>query len=149
MKGKPPLLLRLIVKTPFNKIFVRLLMPADKKKALRSLKTMGHSKETISRLPNAFGDCYFYFRRLPHYLISAISLLENAAPKIDEHQLKNVLQPTILILGTKDNFASVETGKNIVAALPHGTFHAIIGAGHLPWLENPATCGNLVQNFLA
>lgn len=149
MKGNAPLLLRLIVKLPLNKLFLQLLMPSDKNKALRSLKAMGHSSQTISRLPPALGDCFFYFRRLPHYLISAISMLENAAPKIDDQQLKYVLQPTMLILGTKDNFASVETGQLIVAAITNGTFHAINGAGHLPWLENPALCGRLIQDFLA
>ncbi len=144
MKGNAPLLLRLIARPPLNKLFFRLLFPSDKIKALRSLKMMGHSSETISRLPQAFADCYFYFRRLPHYQISAISLIENAAPKIDAQQLKLVLQPTMLILGTKDNFASVETGKRIVAALPNGTFHAIDGAGHLPWLENPVECARLI-----
>jgi 2-hydroxy-6-oxonona-2,4-dienedioate hydrolase len=144
MKGNAPLLLRLISRPPLNKLFFRLLTPSNKNKALRSLKMMGHSSETISRLPQAFADCYFYFRRLPHYLISAISLLENTAPKIDVQQLKKVLQPTMLILGTKDNFASVETGKSIVAALPDGTFHTIDRAGHLPWLEDPAACAQLI-----
>jgi 2-hydroxy-6-oxonona-2,4-dienedioate hydrolase len=144
MKGNAPWLLRLISRAPLNKLFFRLLIPSDKNKALRSLKMMGHSSETVSRLPHALGDCFFYFRRLPHYQISAISLMENTAPKIDDQQLKLVLQPTMLILGTKDNFASVETGKNIVAALPNGTFHTIKGAGHLPWLENPGACARLI-----
>ena len=148
MNGKPPLLLRLIAKPPLNKLFFQLLIPSTKNKALRSLEAIGHSSETISRLPQALADCYFYFTRLPHYLISAMSLMENTAPKIDEQQLKHVLQPAMLILGTKDNFASVETGQHIVAALPNGTFHAIEGAGHLPWLENPATCGRLIQDFI-
>ena len=148
MKGNAPLLLRLISRPPLNKLFFRLLVPSDKNKALRSLKMMGHSNETISRLPMALGDCFFYFRRLPHYQISALSLMENTAPKIDAQQLKQVLQPTMLILGTKDNFASVENGKDIVAALPNGTFHAINGAGHLPWLENPAACARLILGSL-
>ncbi len=148
MKGNAPLLLRLISRPPLNKLFFRLLIPSDKNKALRSLKMMGHSRETISRLPMALGDCFFYFRRLPHYQISALSLMENTAPKIDAQQLKLVLQPTRLILGTKDNFASVETGKNIVAALPNGSFDAIDEAGHLPWLENPEACARLIHDFL-
>ncbi len=149
MKGNAPLLLRLISKSPLNKLLFRILLSTNKNKAPRSLKMMGHSPETISKLPPSFRDCYFYFRLLPHYLISLTSMMENSAPKIDEQQLKHVLQPTMLILGTRDNFASVETGKQIVAALPQGTFRAIDGAGHLPWLENPAICGKLVQNFLA
>lgn len=149
MKGGPPLLLRLFLKPPLNKLFFRMLIPSDKSKALNALKTMGHSRQTLSMQPKALGDCYFYFRQLPHYLISATSLLQNTAPKIDAKQLNRIIQPMLLILGTKDTFASVETGKSIVAALPGGVFQSIDGAGHLPWLESPAVCGRLIKDFLA
>jgi 2-hydroxy-6-oxonona-2,4-dienedioate hydrolase len=149
MKGKPPLLLRLIIKPPLNKIFFKLLMPADKSKALRSLKTMGHSSETLAAQPEALGDCYYYFRLLPHYLISFTSLMENMAPIIDEQQLKQVKQPTLFLLGTKDTFASVKTGEQIAAAIPQCEFHTIPGAGHLPWMESPEECGSIIIGFLA
>ena len=147
MKGKPPLLLRLISKPPLNKLFFRLLMPSDKAKALQPLKSMGHSEETLTKLPKALGDYYYYFRQLPHYLISFTSLMENVAPKIDEQQLKQVTQPTLFLLGTKDTFASVETGESIAVALPKCEFHTIIGAGHLPWLESPEECGRLINKL--
>jgi len=149
MKGRPPFLMRLLSKPPFNRLLSRLLIPSRKEKALAALKMIGHSDETLARQPKALRDCYFYFTRLPHYLLSAMSLLENTAPKIDEGQLHTVLRPTMLILGTKDNFASVETGRSIVAALPDGKLHVIEGAGHLPWLESPEECGRPVRNFLA
>lgn len=149
MKGKPPLLLRLIIKPPLNKIFFKLLMPADKSKALRSLKTMGHSSETLAAQPEALGNCYYYFRLLPHYLISFTSLMENMAPIIDEQQLKQVKQPTLFLLGTKDTFASGKIGENIAAAIPNCEFHTIAGAGHLPWMESPEECGSIIMGFLA
>jgi len=142
------LLARLISKPPLNKLFFKLLMPGDKNKALMSLKMMGHSSETLKQLPAAFANAYYYFRLLPHYLISLTSLLENAAPKIDEQQLQLVSQPTLFLLGTKDTFASIETGKQIAAASPNCEFHAIEGAGHLPWLENPAACGRMICDFM-
>lgn len=149
MKGKPPLLLRLATKPPLNRLFFRLLLPADKDKALRSLKTMGHSEQTLTQLPKELGNSYYCFRKLPHYLVSAMSLMENVAPQIDAAQLQALVQPTQLLLGTKDTFASVETGASIVAALPHGELHTLAGAGHLPWLESPAECGRLLKDFLA
>ncbi len=149
MKGKPPLLFRLIVKPPLNKLFFKLIVPKDKAKALNSLKMMGHSSETIGKLPKALSNCYYYFRFLPHYLISFTSLMENVAPKIDENQLKQVSQCVLFLLGTKDNFASVETGEAIAAAMPNCEFHAIADAGHLPWLENPEKCGRIIINFIA
>jgi 2-hydroxy-6-oxonona-2,4-dienedioate hydrolase len=149
MSGKPPLLLRLISKPPLNKFFFKLLIPKGKSKSLNMLKTIGHSSKTLAGLPDAFGDCYFYFRLLPHYLVSLISLLENVAPKIDEKQLAQVKQPTLFLLGTKDTFASVETGRRIAAAIPECEFHIIEGAGHLPWLESPEECGKLILHFLS
>jgi 2-hydroxy-6-oxonona-2,4-dienedioate hydrolase len=149
MGGRPPLLIRMIARPPLNKLFFKLLIPSNKSKALNALKFMGHSEQTLSRQPAALGDCYYYFRFLPHYKISFLSLLENVAPIIDEGQLKRVKQPALFLLGDKDNFASVETGKSIAAALPHCEFHVIPGAGHLPWMENPAICGDLIKQFLA
>jgi 2-hydroxy-6-oxonona-2,4-dienedioate hydrolase len=149
MDGKLPLLLRLISKPPLNKFFFKLLIPKDKSKSLNMLKTVGHSSETLSSLPKALGDCYFYFGLLPHYLVSFISLVENVAPKIDEQQLAEVKQPTLFLLGTKDTFASVETGRRIAAAIPHCEFRTIEKVGHLPWLESPAECGKLILDFLS
>src|SRR5450755_825714 len=60
---------------------------------LRPLRTMGHSKEKLAQLPKYLDDGCYYFRKLPHYLISLTSLLENMAPKIDEKQLSTVSQP--------------------------------------------------------
>jgi 2-hydroxy-6-oxonona-2,4-dienedioate hydrolase len=148
MKGRPPFLVRLISKPPLNKWIFKLLAPSDKSKALRLLQSIGHSKETLNSQPGALGDCYFYFRFLPHYLISLTSLLENTAPKINEQQLKTVSQPVLFLLGTKDTFASVETGRQIADAIPVCEFHTIQGAGHLPWLENPAECGGLINSFI-
>lgn len=149
MKGKPPLILRLISRPPLNKFFFKLLIPADRNKALNSLKTMGHSSETLSSMPKALGECYFYFRQLPHYLLSFTSLMENVAPKIDAQQLAQVKQPTLFILGTKDTFASVAIGQLIANALPDCEFRIIEGAGHLPWLESPEECGAIINSFIA
>jgi len=146
--GRPPLVLRLMSRRPLNKLIFRLLMASNKDKALQSLKFMGHNEVTLARLPPSLGDCYYYFRHLPHYRISAISLMENAAPTIDEGQLSKVTQPTLFLLGTKDNFASIATGQRIATALPDCSFHPITDAGHLPWLEDPEACGRLIMDFL-
>ena len=149
MRGKPPLLMRLIGKPPLSRLFFKLLIPANKNKALRSLRVMGHGHKTLKKLPKALGDSYYYFRLLPHYQVSALSLLENAAPEIGVQQLQLVKQPVLFLLGTKDRFASVMTGHNIAAAPPRCEFHIIEGAGHLPWLESPVACANLINQFLA
>jgi 2-hydroxy-6-oxonona-2,4-dienedioate hydrolase len=148
MAGKPPFLLRLMVHWPFNKLFFKLVMNSDGDKRPGMLKSMGSAKETIDSLPKGMGECYYYFRRLPHYFLSLISLMQNAAPNIDAKQLSQVKQPAQLLLGDKDTFASVLTGESIAAAMPDCKLHVIKDGSHLPWLEKPAECGRLVNEFL-
>jgi pimeloyl-ACP methyl ester carboxylesterase len=147
MKGKLPPVMRLLIRWPFNRVLARIVKGSDTNKKPTLLKLMGSSKETINSLPAVLGAAYFYFRRLPHYLISLISLLQNAAPKIDARQLCQVKQPARLLLGDKDTFATVATGESIAAAMPNCRLCVINDAGHLPWLEQPVECGNLIKDF--
>jgi 2-hydroxy-6-oxonona-2,4-dienedioate hydrolase len=145
MDGKPPFLMRLMMRRPFTKIAFKFMKKSDK---LSFLKFMGSSRETIDALPKELRKAYYCFGRLPHYFISLTSLLQNAAPAIDAQQLSQVKQHAQLVLGDKDTFASVATGQSIVAAMPGCTLHVIKDGSHLPWLEKPAECGKLINEFL-
>jgi pimeloyl-ACP methyl ester carboxylesterase len=128
MGGRPPLLLRVMLKWPFNKLLYKIL--------------------TGLRRPGEMGEANYCFRRLPHFFLSLTTLLKNAAPVIDAAQLGGVKQRTQLVWGEKDSFGSVGLGRRIAAAMPHCTLHVIEGGSHLPWLEKPAECGLLVRRFL-
>ena len=110
---------------------------------------MGHSKETLVRLPEAMAECYYYFRILPHYRISGLSLMENAPPRISAEQLKTIRQSVMFIWGTNDPFGSVESGRQIADTLTSSEFNILSGGGHLPWLDDPAECGRLILKFLS
>jgi 2-hydroxy-6-oxonona-2,4-dienedioate hydrolase len=148
MGGKPPLIVRLMAKPPFGKLIIKMMMQTGKTKALNMLTRIGHSKDAIARLPHQLADAYYYFKHLPHYIISGISMLQNAMPSIDAVQLKKLSQPTALLLGTNDNFASQDLGQKLVAEMPKGVFYSIKDSGHLPWLESPEECGRLIRNFI-
>lgn len=148
MTGKPPLLLRLLFKWPFNKLFFKILQGKDGDTRPTMLKQMGSTDETIESLPKEIGEAYYYFRRLPHYFISLTSLFQNAPANIDAGQLITVRQPSQLILGDRDTFASVETGKHIADAMLNCKLQVVKGASHLPWLENAEECGELINKFL-
>lgn len=147
MGGKPPLVVRLMAKPLFSKLIIKMMMQTGKSKALNMLKSIGHSKDAIARLPHQLADAYYYFRLLPHYIISGTSMLQNPMPAIDAIQLKKLSQPTALLLGTNDNFATQELGQKIVAEMPKGKFYSIKDSGHLPWLESPEDCGRIILNF--
>ena len=148
MKGNAPLLLRLLAKPPLNRLLMKLVVPSEREKSLGVLKMMGHSAATIERQPRAFGDCYFHFRRLPHYALSSMSLLAKLPPSLGAADLARVPQPVALLWGSKDSFAGLDVGRSVAQALPRGELHALDGAGHLPWLEDPEACGRLVREFL-
>lgn len=149
MKGGAPLVLRLAVKPPFSWVLGKLITAGGRKNALGSLKMMGHAEETLAKLPEAFGDSYFHFRRLPHYKISLMSLMQNAPAPLLAGDLAQVRQPVALLWGTKDTFAGPDVGQSIADALPDGRLHTLSGAGHLPWLEDPEQCARIIQEFLA
>jgi 2-hydroxy-6-oxonona-2,4-dienedioate hydrolase len=148
MKGKPPLVMRLMVRWPFNKIFFKLIMGKEGNMKPSFLKAMGSTRQTIDTLPKAFGECNYYFNRLPHYFLSFTSLLKNMAPVIDEQQLGSIKQPAQFLLGDKDTFASVAIDKSIADAMTNCKLHVIKEGSHLPWLEKPEECGRLINVFL-
>jgi pimeloyl-ACP methyl ester carboxylesterase len=52
-----------------------------------------------------------------------------------------------LLWGRNDPFGSVETGRTGAEHVPDAEFHEV-GTGHLPWLDEPKTCGDLLRDFL-
>ena len=146
---RPPFVLRLMGVPLLNSLLFKLVSPKDTAHSLRGLSFMGHSAETVAGLPQAFSDCYYHFQKLPHYKVSALSLMEKGVPRITAEQLGTISRPVMLYWGTDDPFGSVATGRAIANAIPDAEFNTIQNAGHLPWLENPAECGRMALDFIA
>jgi 2-hydroxy-6-oxonona-2,4-dienedioate hydrolase len=149
IRTRPPLALRIMSVPLLNDFLFKLVLPSDAGHALRGLSLMGHSAETVAKLPPAMATCYYYFQKLPHYKISAISLMEKGATRITAKELNTISIPVMLYWGTNDPFGSIETGREIAGALQNAEFNAIDNAGHLPWLEDPADCGRRALDFIA
>jgi pimeloyl-ACP methyl ester carboxylesterase len=144
----PPLGLRLLSVPGLNRLLLRSILIAVRRR---------HATATNSGVSAAIADCNYTFQRLPHYRLSTLSLMERTnrlrgpRPEItlSAEQLQRVRQPTMFLWGTHDPFGSIETGRHIASLLPDAEFHAIEGAGHLPWLDHQAECGRLLRDFLA
>jgi 2-hydroxy-6-oxonona-2,4-dienedioate hydrolase len=154
---RPPFILRLLSVPVLNHLLFGLITPKKPDPTFKGLAFLGHAPETLARLPVSLAECYYHFQKLPHYRTASLSLMEKtnrlwrSIPEIrlSAEELKRVQQPVIFLWGTRDPFGGIETGRRIANLLPSSEFHAIQGGGHLPWLDAPAECGRLTQDFLS
>lgn len=148
MLDAPPAPVRLLTKAPWNRWILTLLRPRHPRASKRLFKMMGADAANIAALPPQLLECYYRFWRLPHYLTSATSLMENGPPRLGPDELSRVAAPALMLWGTGDSFASVDKGREIAAALPRGALVALPGACHLPWLDAAPACARQTLGFL-
>lgn len=63
----------------------------------------------------------------------------------DPDDLSSVSVPLLMIYGTGDPIATVETWQDVVAQVPNGRLDIMDGAGHLPWFDDPVHVGELLR----
>jgi 2-hydroxy-6-oxonona-2,4-dienedioate hydrolase len=62
---------------------------------------------------------------------------------------RGLTPPTLLIWGERDAFGSPEEGEALVATNPNLRLVRVVGAGHLPWLDDPESVVAEIERFLA
>ncbi len=63
-------------------------------------------------------------------------------------QFASLSQPVLLLLGAQDRLVPAGVAPDITRLLPHAVQHVIAGAGHAPFLSQPALCAQRVTEFL-
>jgi 2-hydroxy-6-oxonona-2,4-dienedioate hydrolase len=95
--------------------------------------------------------------RLPGKAASFRSLLrrvlDGRTPRpecaLTDDELTRITTPLLFVWGDKDDeFLSPVDGQMSVAKIPTATFETV-AAGHTPWLDDAARCGQLVSQFLS
>ncbi|WP_120500864.1 alpha/beta fold hydrolase [Roseovarius sp. EL26] len=56
--------------------------------------------------------------------------------------------PTLGMVGSDDRITPPDLMRETVDLVPGSQFHLIRGSGHLPYVEQPAECANIVTGFL-
>jgi pimeloyl-ACP methyl ester carboxylesterase len=64
-------------------------------------------------------------------------------------RLKGIRVPTLLIWGASDHVFTREYGRAYAAAIPNARFETVEAAGHLPWIEQPASTYRALDAFVA
>ena len=146
-----------LLRTPLvGDLLVRL--PAGRADALRFLRGMGSGTSLESgRIPDLVLDLIAAWMadtktmRNDAAMIRACGTLAGGfAAELDltPRDLSQVLAPVLAIAGTEDPVGGAEVVRAFAAAMPEGKVVAIEGAGHLPWLDDPAAVGRAVREFM-
>ena len=149
-----PLPLRLIGKPALGR---RMLAkgPGGREGAARLLGRLGESREVVERSGVAFFDLMVASVEVPGWTESWIGLLGNALtltganPRwaLGEKEVSRIEKPVLLAWGSRDPFGSVAVGRRF-ADLAGGRVIELEGAGHLPWLDEPAAIARTLQEFI-
>jgi pimeloyl-ACP methyl ester carboxylesterase len=63
-------------------------------------------------------------------------------------QLRSIAAPTLLYWGDADTFGGADLARATAGLIRHAVLQLEPGAGHLPWLDDPARCAAAVSAFL-
>ncbi|MBI3775507.1 MAG: pimeloyl-ACP methyl ester esterase BioH [Gammaproteobacteria bacterium] len=63
-------------------------------------------------------------------------------------QFAGLLQPVLMLLGSQDRLVPPEVAREAVGLLPSVAHMEIAGAGHAPFLSQPALCAQHVMEFI-
>jgi len=85
-----------------------------------------------------------------------ISLIQSAlrlrgprrALQLRDDELAHVTQPVLFIWGDRDDHGPPAVGRRAVSIMPNAAIE-VLPSGHVPWLENPDRCAQLVLEFFA
>lgn len=136
-------------------IVENMMRSSDPAGARETLEFLGQPTETIEHLPDEFLDVWYRMEDLPHFTSTWASLLQsvlslfgaNDDAAFTAEDLRAIQCPVSLIWGSEDPFGNVETGREGSDNFSDAEFHEV-GVGHLPWLDEPERCGELVRAFL-
>jgi pimeloyl-ACP methyl ester carboxylesterase len=136
-------------------IIDQMLQPDDVTDARDGLASLGHPESTRQHLPTELFAAIYRMENVPHFARSWMSLSQSAGmppegfpdPALTTEDLRDVLAPVLFLWGTNDPYGSLDVGRAGAEVVPDVAFFEA-GVGHLPWLDDPSTCGELIREFL-
>jgi pimeloyl-ACP methyl ester carboxylesterase len=149
-----PLPLRLIGKPALGRRMLATL-PGGREGAYRMLGMLNESREVVERAGVWFADLTAASVEVPGWTENWIGLLGNALTltganrqwAFGEAEVRTIGKRVLLVWGTRDPVGSVAVGRRF-ADLAGGRLIEIEGAGHLPWLDQPAATAAALREFI-
>jgi pimeloyl-ACP methyl ester carboxylesterase len=154
VKLKPPAFIKVLA-SPIGAVIVRL--PANAGQMRGMLRQSGHAATLdAGRIPKAFIAWRVAMNRFTDSMRNERAMVRNLLGRdgwdpgltFDDDELAAIRQPVLWTLGTSDPVGSVGMWQRVGDRLPHAELRLVEGAGHLPWLDDPAGVGDALHKFL-
>ena len=68
--------------------------------------------------------------------------------KDQQTTLRKIIQPTLVMCGDEDRLLPVQRHEFLAGMVPHAKLEVVVGAGHLPTLEQPDTTTGLIRDWM-
>ncbi len=149
---RTPAMLRVLA-SPMRHVIRRL--PANERGATMALRQIGHGHSLAAgKIPahlmhwnRALQAHTATFTHDPAMFAELISPRRgaDASLTLPRDLLSSVRSPTLVIWGADDPFGDVRVGETLVESLGDAELHVIPHGGHLPWLDDPEGCADLIR----
>ena len=78
------------------------------------------------------------------------SVIRNLVPYSRFDQMaRRVTVPTLLMHGTRDMVVPIAAAQRLASVRPDWTYRPLVGVGHIPMMESPELCLELIGEFMA
>lgn len=147
-----PLPVRLLGVRGLNRLLFRLQPPSPKQS--RKVLEMVAGRDAAAKQPPELFEAVYRGELVPGTETAWRTLLEGAVRlrggrfSLGEGELAGLRQPVLFLWGEHDAHAGPEYGRRACALAPDAAIEVLSG-GHLPWLDEPRRCAELVSSFLS
>jgi pimeloyl-ACP methyl ester carboxylesterase len=144
-----PLPYRLLGVRGLNRVMYA-MEPASDAHGRKTFKRIGHYPTS---LPDELTTLQGRTEALPTYRTHWLSLMENIFPgarqavRLTLDELAHVSQPVRFVWGERDPFGPPSAGEAARLVMPDARLMTL-NAGHLPWVDQPNRCADIVQELL-
>ncbi len=133
-------------------------LPPNERANRSIFRQIGHgSSLDADRIPQVFLDWYLGLQRHTDTMRNEVRLISSLASLrgrwdpallLPEDLLARVATPTLFLWGADDTFGGEDLARRMVTAMPDARLEMLAGAGHLPWLDDPAHAAHVLSGFL-
>jgi 2-hydroxy-6-oxonona-2,4-dienedioate hydrolase len=144
-----PLPYRLLGVRGLNRVMYA-IEPASDAHGRKTFKRIGHDPTS---LPDELITLQGRTEALPTYRTHWLSLMENIFPgarqavRLTLEEMARVGQPVRFVWGERDPFGPPSAGEAARLVMPDARL-TTLRAGHLPWVDEPDRCADIVQELL-